>query len=62
MEQRYRRKQGKREKKRELQKERKKEKNCTLGVFGRTLDFNISLTEDLILSLLHSFETRNFVC
>ena len=35
--------------------ERKKEKNCKLGVFGRTSDFNI------IIGGLDFFETRNFV-
>ena len=41
--------------------ERKKEKNCKLGVSGRTSDFNIIIGRLDLNSLVRSFGTRNFV-
>ena len=41
--------------------ERKKKKNCKLGVFGRTSDFNIYRGNLILNVLVLRFQTRNFV-
>ena len=41
--------------------ERKKEKNCKLGIFGRTSDFNIIIGGLDFNILVRRLETRNFV-
>ena len=51
------------EEKRKNKRERKKEKskNCELGVFGGTSDFNIYRGYLIFIVLVLPFETRNFV-